>query len=617
MQATDASEAAGLLTDNPVMPIEAMSTMSHLLIPRALAAIALCLPLLAAATMESDDPGAVDAQTPHQTRAAPQAAQPASPSLESGGLDSDLVYAVLVAELAARSGDLATAFTHYLQAAEQARDAKLAELAVRAAVTAGDEDAMERGVTLWLALAPESVGAHQVAALLRIKAGDREGVLTHLSQVVQIAGADAAAGYNHAVGILSRAEDNQERLGLMQALVDLDAENPEAHQALATVAASVGENAVAEAAARRALDLRPDWTKPQIFLVRLMLSQDKRDEARGLLEGYVAASPQDHALRMLYGQFLIEEKEFSNARLEFEHLLSNQPKEPDVLFAAAILSLQLDDVDAARIYFTRLYQTGQRQEEATFYLGQVEERADHPAAAIDWYVKASGSNRTEAQVRIAVIRAKQGDIARAREIIQQLRDQSPGDAETLFLVEAEILDEVGRKEDAMAVYAAALESYPDSADILYARALYAVKVDRVDLAEADLRRVIAAQPEHADALNALGYTLADRTERFQEALALIEKAYALKPEEPAILDSMGWVHYRLGNQELALDFLRRALDALSDGEIAAHLGEVLWAIGRRDEAWKVWEAALKEHPEHTYLLEVVGRHRVTQSETQP
>ena len=132
-------------------------------------------------------------------------------------------------------------------------------------------------------------------------------------------------------------------------------------------------------------------------------------------------------------------------------------------------------------------------EEATFYLGQVEERADHPAAAIDWYVKASGSNRTEAQVRIAVIRAKQGDVARAREILQQLRDQSPGDAETLFLVEAEILDEVGRKEDAMAVYAAALESFPDNADILYARALYAVKVDRVDLAEADLRRVIAAR----------------------------------------------------------------------------------------------------------------------------
>lgn len=591
------------------MSIEAMSTMSHPHLARTLAPLALCIPLLAAASVQSEETEAVDAQSQPQSQVVPAPAGP--------GLDSDLIYSVLVAELAARGGDLATAFTHYLQAAERAGSAKLAELAVRAAVAAGDEDAMTRGVTLWLALAPDSVGAHQVAALLRIKAGDREGVLTHLSRVVQITGSDANAGYNHAIGIISRAEDRQDRVGLMRALVDLDAQNPEAHQALATVAASVGDNAMAEAAARRALELRPDWSKPQIFLVRLMLSQDKRDEARGLLEGYVAASPEDQALRMLYGQFLIEEKEYSNARKEFERLLGNQPKEPDVLFAAAILSLQLDDLDAARIYFTRLYQTGQRQEEATFYLGQVEERAGHPAAAIDWYVKASASNRTEAQVRIAVIRAKQGELGRAREIIQQLRDQSPGDAQTLYLVEAEILDEAGEGAEAMAVYAAALEAYPDDADILYARALYAVKVGRIELAESDLRRVIERDPEHADALNALGYTLADRTDRYQEALALIEKAHSLKPEEPAILDSMGWIHYRLGNLETALGFLRRALDVMSDGEIAAHLGEVLWALGHRDEAWKVWEAALKDHPEHTYLLEVVGRHRVTQNESHP
>lgn len=598
------------------MSIEAMSTMFQLPV-RALVALALCLPAVAAASVQSEGTEVGPGPVEPDSAKAPEAAAAPPPEAGKGGLDSDLVYAVLVAELAARSGDLATAFTHYLQAAERARDAKLAELAVRAAVTAGDDAAMERGVTLWLALAPESVGAHQVAALLRIKAGDREGVLTHLSRVVQIAGADAAAGYNHAVGILSRMEDKRQRVDLMRALVDLDADNPEAHQALAAVAASAGDTGVAEAAARRALELRPDWSKPQMFLVRLMLSQGKREEARGLLEGYVAARPEDQALRLLYGQFLIEEKEFSNARREFEHLLGNQPKEPDVLFAAAILSLQLDDVDAARIYFTRLYQTGERRDEATFYLGQVEERAGHPAAAVDWYVKASGSSRTEAQVRIAVIRAKQGDVARAREVIQQLRDQSPGEGETLYLVEAEILAEVGRKDEAMAAYAAALEAYPDSADVLYARALFAVKLDQIDLAEADLRRVIAADPNHADALNALGYTLADRTDRYQEALALIEKAYALKPDEPAILDSMGWVHYRLGNPELALDYLRRALDALSDGEIAAHLGEVLWALGRRDEAWKVWESALKDHPEHEYLLEVVGRHRVTQSETQP
>ena len=348
-----------------------------------------------------------------------------------------------------------------------------------------------------------------------------------------------------------------------------------------------------------------------------MISADRRDEARTLLEGFVAASPDDDELRMLYGQLLVEEEEYGSARTEFERLLSSKPKAPDVLFALGILSLQLDDSDQARIYFTRLYQTGERRAEATFYLGQVEEQAENFQAALDWYAKTGDANATEAQVRTALIRAKMGEVDRAREIVQQLRDQSPGGAESLYLVEAEILAEVGQAEEALGVYATALETFPDSADLRYARAMFAVKRDRLDLAESDLRHIIDGNPEHADALNALGYTLADRTDRLEEARELIEKAHALKPDEPAILDSMGWVQFRLGNHETALGYLRRALDAMSDGEIAAHLGEVLWAMGQREEAWKVWEAALEDHPEHDYLNEVVGRYRLTHTQTAP
>jgi len=574
-----------------------------------LCAALLCAAGLAAADTKTDPLEGAGAGTASATQ--PSAA-PAP-----GELDSDLVYAVLVAELAGRSGDMAMAFTHYLHAAQLARDPKMAELAVRAALAGEDADGAGRAAALWLTLEPDSVGAHQLAALLRIKAKDREGALTHLARVVELSGSDAGTGYTHAIGIVARAETESERVTLMQSLVELDADNPDAQYALAMVAAAAERAEVAEAAARRALELRPDWNKPRIFLVRLLLSEGKREQARTLLEDYVAAAPEDLALRMLYGQFLVEEKEYSTARTEFERLLSTQPKEPDVLFAVGILSLQLDDVDAARIYFTRLYQTGQRRNEAAYYLGQVEERAEHPAAALDWYAKAGGTNETEAQVRIAVIQAKQGQVSRSREIIQRLRDQSPDNAQSLYLVEAEILDQVGRQDDAMAVYDAALAAFPDNADLLYARAMYAVKRDRLDRAESDLRRIIAAEPDHADALNALGYTLADRSDRYQEARELIEKAHQLKPEEPAILDSMGWVNYRLGNYEAAIDYLRRALAIMKDGEIAAHLGEVLWAMGRHDEAWQVWDAALKDHPEHAYLLEVVSRHRVTKSESRP
>jgi tetratricopeptide (TPR) repeat protein len=220
----------------------------------------------------------------------------------------------------------------------------------------------------------------------------------------------------------------------------------------------------------------------------------------------------------------------------------------------------------------------------------------------------------DAQVRIAMLRAQGGEVARAREIVQQLRDQSPDDAQMLFLVEAEILDEVGRSDDAMAVYGEALKAFPDDQDLLYGRAMYAVKLNRTGPAEEDFKRIIAANPEHADALNALGYTLADRTDRYREALGYIERAHKLKPEEPAILDSMGWVSFKLGSSEVALGYLRQALKAMNDGEIAAHLGEVLWALGRHDDAWGVWNAALKDFPDHAYLNAVVARHRVTQNE---
>jgi tetratricopeptide (TPR) repeat protein len=527
------------------------------------------------------------------------------------GLDTDLIYEVLVAELAGRRGDLASAFSHFLRAAQLGRDPKLADLAVRAALSAGDDAGAGRAVALWLELAPDAPDAHQVAAALKIKTGDRRAALTHLSRLLELAPGDAEAGYLRVAGIVGRTAGPEERVALLRDLVALDETNPEAQQALAIVAASADQHEVAIAAARRAQVLRPDWDMPRQFLIKLLLAEGKRGEARSLSEQYLAAHPGDQGLRMLYGQLLVDEEDYAGARTVFSRLLAERPKDPDVLFAAGILSLELDELDAARGFLTRLYQTGERRDEASFYLGQLEERAGQSETAIDWYAKAQGTNLLEAQIRTAVLRAKAGSVERAREILQQLRDLAPEQAPMLYLAEAEILDQAGRQEAAMQVYEEALAAFPDDLDLLYGRAMYAIKLERIEPAVADLRRIIERNPDHADALNALGYTLADRTDRYQEALGYIERAYRLKPEEPAILDSAGWVNYKLGRPEAALQYLRKAQAALSDGEIAAHLGEVLWSMGRQTEARSVWAAALKEHPQHAYLLKVVGRHPAT------
>lgn len=187
----------------------------------------------------------------------------------------------------------------------------------------------------------------------------------------------------------------------------------------------------------------------------------------------------------------------------------------------------------------------------------------------------------------------------------------------IYLVEGTILAERDRPQEAMEVYDEALEAFPSDHDLLYARGLHAFSLGRLDAMEDDFKAILAEDPEDAEALNALGYSLADRTERFAEALSYIERALALKPDDPAILDSMGWVQFRLGNPEQALDYLRKALAAMPDGEIAAHLGEVLWTLGRHDEARRTWKAALDQDPEHEYLLRVISRHDFTHSNSQP
>ncbi|MGQ9830761.1 MAG: tetratricopeptide repeat protein [Thermochromatium sp.] len=560
--------------------------------------------------------GVVQALTEMPTPAAdgPPILKPTEPK-PVAGLTADQVYHVLVAEVAGRQGDMRLAFTHYLKAAELTRAPELAELAVRAAISAEDEAAAGEAMRLWLTLAPNAPDAHQVAAFLRLKAGDREGTLIHLQRLVELSGQGGETAFARAATILGDLPIPEERVAMMESLVERFPESADAQQALAVLAASVSQHAVAERAARRAMELRPNWNQPRLFLVRLLLSEGKRLEARALLESFVETNPGDRALKMLYGQLLVEEREFSTARTVFEQMLRDYPKDPDILFAVGILSLQLEDLAGARLYFGRLYETGQRQDEAAFYLGQTAERAEDLTTALYWYTKVNGTNGNDARIRVAFLRAKRGEVTQAREILQRMRDQDPDNAIQLFMVEAEILDAVQRPDEARSVYDAALAVFPGDDTLLYARGLHAIKHGQIELGERDLRQIIAADPEHADALNALGYTLADQTDRFEEALELIERAHALKPEEPAILDSLGWVYYRLGDLERALDYLQRANALLQDGEIAAHLGEVLWALGRRTEAWAVWDKAIDADPEHPYLQKVVGRHRLSRSES--
>ncbi len=539
--------------------------------------------------------------------------EPAGPT----ELTPDLVYSVLVGQVARQRGEDRMAFTHFLKGARLARDPGLAELAASAALTLDDNNAVQRAADTWLELAPQSMSAHQLAAYVRLEADDVNGATEHLRRIIVLAAEEGEDGYVQAARLVSKLKLPDRRLKLMETLTSEAPSSADAWFARAVIAAGADRDREAADAARQASKLRPEWNEPRIFLVQLLLERGDRKEARETLESFVTESPDDYGLRLLYAQLLVDEQEFSRARNVFEHMLRKTPKEPDVLFALGVLSLELEDLEAARDYFTQLRDTGERQGDSAFYLGQVEDLAENPETAVSWYRKVEGEHALDAQIRIAQMRAEQGEVERAREILQQQRDRWPEDALTIYLIEAQILADQDLLREAMTVYDEAVDAFPGNPDLLYARGLHALGLNRLDILERDLKSIIAKDPDNADALNALGYSLADQTERFEEARSYIERAMALKPDDPAVLDSMGWMHFRLGKPEQALDYLRKALALMPDGEIAAHLGEVLWALGKRDEAWSTWEEALARDPDHEYLLRVIGRHRFSRSDSQP
>jgi len=297
-------------------------------------------------------------------------------------------------------------------------------------------------------------------------------------------------------------------------------------------------------------------------------------------------------------------------RAEFKRLEQMAPDNADALFALGLLALQAEQIEEAKRYFSRLIHNGQRVPDASFFMGRIAESEGKDKEALRWYRKVNGGgNRFEARLRTAILIARQGRVEDAREMLQDLAADNPAQEVRILLVESDILRQEHRDEEAFEVLSRGLADYPDNPELLYARAMAAERIDRLDVLERDLRKMLEADPDNAQALNALGYTLADRTTRYEEAYRYIERALKLEPDDPAILDSMGWVLYRMGRHQEAIDYLRKALEKAKSGdaEIAAHLGEVLWNSGHEKEARKVWEKAREQHPDDETLRDTIQR----------
>lgn len=553
-------------------------------------------------------PGARDA-TPVADAAAPTVE--AKPTVY-GSFSQDTVYSLLTAELAGQRNRFDIALDNYVSQAISTQDAGISERAFRIAEYLGADQAALDTALIWAKNAPDSLDAQRAAAIQLARSGRYDDSMVFMEKVLQ------GQGDTHFDFLaLSAAETDQDtRDGLQKSFDRLLVKYPDNSQLVFGKALLLQQDGKSQAALTLLEDHPPadDEIAPILLRARLLQSMDRGPEALPLLRKAIARYPDDKRLRLTYARMLVEQDRVDDAKIEFASLLQQYPEDDELRYSLALVSLEAKALDEATGYLQELIERDSHVDAAHLNLGRIhEERNDSEAALAEYAQVGPGNDYLPAQLRQADILIANGRTDEASRRLAEAREAQPDYGIQLYLIEAETLGNNDKDPQAIQVLQRAIKQYPDDLSLLYTRAMLAEKRNDLTQMEKDLRSIIQREPENAMALNALGYTLADRTTRYAEAKGLIEKALQINPEDPAVLDSLGWVNYRLGNLDEAERLLRQALERFPDHEVAAHLGEVLWANGKRREARQVWAKAFEGQPESPILRKTVLR--LTGSET--
>lgn len=519
-------------------------------------------------------------------------------------------YWALVGEQALRARDPARAAQAYARAAELADDVDLVRRGAEAALAAGDAALAAQLAGRWRTLDPAALEPRQIQFGLALNAGDlpQAGIL--LAELVAMHPDGEAEALADLPALLAgEIKGHPERLALLDPLAERYAGWAEFHYARARLALLAGDIPQARAAVERARKLAPDWYRVQALAAQIQIQQGNAEGGLAQLRALVRKHGDDQGLRLDEARLLLQLGRLEEAAWAFEQLLQVAPDQPEALYALGLLKLEAGDDEAAFDYLTRLATSGSHQLEAYYYLGMLERRRGRPQNALQWLSQVnSGEHVIQAQLLIAETLGDLGRMEAGRAHLSQLRARNPSLAPALYQGEGEWLYRAGAADQAVAIFGEALARYPDNRDFRYWRSLAAEQAGDLALAEADLRILLKTRPEDGLVLNALGYFLAVHTDRLQEAQDLIQRALDSNPDNPAILDSLGWVYFRQGDLEAADRYLVQAYEQLSDPEVAAHLGELRWRQGRRGEAREIWGKARSAFPDHPVLRQTLRRY---------
>lgn len=549
------------------------------------------------------------AQIPTRTDAGPsEQTKVRTLKLPGQQLTESVLFDFLLGETALQRGETEIATGIYLRLAKNTRDPRIAQRATEVALHSRQPVPALEAVMLWAELDPDATSARQTAAALLVNADRLEEAQPHLEKLLASEGNSINEAFMQLNSLLARSANKPAILELVLHLSKPYPDLPEAHFAVSQAAWFANQFDIALTEMQRALALRPNWETAAIYLGRI-LQRTSNARAIEFYEDYLETYPKANDMRITYARLLVTEKNYLKARSQFQLLLAGNPANADIILAVGLLSTELRDYDAAEANFKKVLELDYRDPGVVrFYLGGIYEKTGQTETAMEWYQSVtSGNQYLPAQIKYAALLAKQGKINEARQHLQQLPATNEQQSAQLIIAEAQLLRETGAHQEVFALLSRGLEKLPDYPDLLYDRALAADKIGKPEILEQDLRKLIRLKPDHAHAYNALGYSFTEHNRRLPEALELIEKASMLSPNDPYIMDSLGWIHYRMGNLNQGIDYLRRAFTIYPDPEIAAHLGEALWTEGIKGEAKEVWDSALKNHPGNEVLLKTIKR----------
>ncbi|WP_288354005.1 tetratricopeptide repeat protein [uncultured Marinobacter sp.] len=530
-----------------------------------------------------------------------------SPEIRYADFEPEELYLLLSGEIAAQRGRFDVTLVNYMKAAQQSRDLGVIERTMRIAQSLNADNAQQTLATLWLDVDPDNMQAHRISAIQAVKKNELETALGHMEQIMDLGG-DADFDSLAAMAGNLPPEQQQELLDLYQQLEQRHPDNPELQYSIALLMKVTGDPLQALAKLEPLLDSKPDFQPALILKGDLLYQTGQKQQALDHLNANTRQFPGNRQMGTLYGRMLIGEGELQAAQNEFRRLVSRFPDVPGLRLSHALVALENGQTALAEEELTRLIEQGHHTDEAHYYLGRIADEQNENERAIGYYRNVEkGNYYFPALARASELMAEQGELDEALADIREIRKNNPDQEENFRLLEINLLLDRAHGERALQAANEALESFPANVRIRYARAMLLDSMDKPEQAEADLRMIIQEQPDNAVALNALGYILTTRTDRLDEARDYIERALAIDPENPAILDSMGWVLYLQGNTDEALSYLSRAWEAYADPEVAAHYGEALWQTGEQEQARSIWREGFEQDPDHPILTETVER----------